>query len=137
MTPIAPSHLQSLKSEYARLLIEKPPVKSCDIGVVGAERAKRNALHFAGEDVGRVIAALSALGLCIVSADAREASFEEHQRYLGCLNLLAECRVFLADTDLEESIDRAVTDGAEANGLIVRRILNHLELIIPEGDDAQ
>lgn len=56
--------------------------------------------------------------------------------HLGCLNVLCELHVYVAtrvpEADEAESLRMAVEDGAAMHGLKVRRILNRLELVIPD-----
>ena len=55
-----------------------------------------------------------------------------YMKYLGCLNVLANVAVYVKDSELKDSLDRALNDAEEFFPDIIRinRILESRELII-------
>lgn len=64
---------------------------------------------------------------------------KERMKYVGVLNLLCECSVYV-DEDLRERIEMALDDGCADGRLEYRRILNRFDLSVaipkeqPTGD---
>jgi hypothetical protein len=86
----------TLRSHYARLLMEEKPIASVNAGLVGAASATAAARRFAGKDVPRVLDAIEAAGLKLVAASepasercvylaSRYSRFEEMQGYAADL----------------------------------------------------